>query len=149
HQAGRRLIPSLKRMAAPTEGTICQLLHSLTVGGAEILAARLARRLRSNFRFVFVCLDQVGTLGEQLRDEGFAVHMLERRSGVDWRCVIRLARLLRQEEVQIVQAHQYTPFSYALLARLLYRRPAVLFTEHGAHVPGFPRPTRPLPTQLL
>src|SRR5438105_6718745 len=136
-------------MAPPREGTICQLLHSLTLGGAEILAARLARQLQDRFSFVFVCLDQLGTLGEQLRGEGFAVHVLERRSGLDWRCAFRLARLLRREEVHIVQAHQYTPFFYALLARLLYRRPAVLFTEHGRHFPDFRRRKRVLANRIL
>ena len=39
---------------------ICQLLHGLRVGGAEVLAARLARRLRPRYRFRFVCLDELG-----------------------------------------------------------------------------------------
>ena len=43
--------------------TVCQLLHSMNVGSAEVLAARLARRLRRVFRFVFACLDEVGPLG--------------------------------------------------------------------------------------
>ena len=34
-----------ERMVAVRPITVCQLLHSLTVGGAEVLAARLARRL--------------------------------------------------------------------------------------------------------
>src|SRR5262245_8575852 len=94
--------------------TICQLLHTLNVGGAEVLAARLARQLRDKYRFIFMCLDELGTLGQQLREEGFPVFVLERRPGVDWRCVPRLAKLLRRENVDLVQAHQYTPFFYAM-----------------------------------
>ena len=48
--------------------TIGQVLHGLRVGGAEVLAARLARRLRGAYRFVFACLDELGTLGQELRD---------------------------------------------------------------------------------
>ena len=48
---------------APPQRTICQLLHSLTVGGAEVLAERLARQLSGEFRFVFACLDDLGELG--------------------------------------------------------------------------------------
>jgi glycosyltransferase involved in cell wall biosynthesis len=129
--------------------TICQVLHSLQVGGAEVLAARLARQLGHSYRFVFACLDELGSLGQELRDEGFAVHVLKRRAGLDWKCPWRLARFLRQERVDLVHAHQYTPFFYALTARRLYRRPPLLFTEHGRHHPDYPRRKRMLANRLL
>lgn len=129
--------------------TICQVLHSLQVGGAEVLAARLARQLGRSYRFVFACLDELGPLGQQLRDEGFAVHVLNRRAGLDWKCPWRLARFLRQEGVDLVHAHQYTPFFYTLAARRLYRRPPLLFTEHGRHYPDYPRRKRMLANRLL
>src|SRR4051812_30870324 len=86
--------------------TVCQVLHSLNVGGAEVLAARLARKLRDVHRFLFVCLDGLGPLGEKLRDEGFPVWVIDRRPGIDWRCARRLADLLRRERVDLVHAHQ-------------------------------------------
>src|SRR5262245_38297843 len=82
--------------------TVCQVLHSLRVGGAEVLAARLARRLRDRFRFLFVCLDELGGLGEDLRAEGSPVHVLGRRPGLDWRLALRLAGLLRRERVDVI-----------------------------------------------
>src|SRR5687768_12918163 len=59
--------------------TVVQVLHSLEIGGAEVLAARLARRLQDKFRFIFACLDGLGTLGAELRSEGFIVEVLGRR----------------------------------------------------------------------
>jgi sugar transferase (PEP-CTERM/EpsH1 system associated) len=132
-----------------TSPTVCHLLHSLHVGGAEVLAARLARRLGDRFRFVFACLDDLGPLGEQLRAEGFAVEVLGRRPGVDWRCSVRLGRLLRRQRVAVLHAHQYTPFFYGLTARLVCRRPALLFTEHGRHHPDYPRRKRIWLNRLL
>lgn len=129
--------------------TICQVLHGLGVGGAEVLAARLARQLAHRFRFTFICLDELGTLGEQLRDEGFPVTVLGRRAGVDLKCTWRLAKLLRREQADIIHAHQYTPFFYAITARLLYRRAPVLFTEHGRWFPDYPRQKRILANRLL
>jgi glycosyltransferase involved in cell wall biosynthesis len=129
--------------------TICQLLHGLRIGGAEVLAARLARQLRDRFRFVFVCLDELGTLGQQLREEGFVVEVLDRRSGLDWGCSLRLAGFLRRQRVALVHAHQYTPFFYGITARLLCHRPAVLFTEHGRHQPDYPRRKRIVANRLL
>jgi L-malate glycosyltransferase len=128
---------------------VCQLLHTLHVGGAEMLAARLGRQLRSECHFVYVCLDEAGTLGEELREEGFSVEVLGRRKGVDWRCARRLANILRSAQVDLVHAHQYTPFFYGQFARLFYRQPAVLFTEHGRHFPDFPRLKRKIANRLL
>lgn len=133
----------------PPPTTICQVLHSLRMGGAEVLAARLARRLTGPYRFVFACLEEVGTLGADLRTEGFPVDVLGRRPGIDWRCMRRLASLLRRERVDLVHAHQYTPFFYAATARLLGRRPPILFTEHGRPFPDVPRPKRIVANRLL
>lgn len=128
---------------------ICQLVHTLNVGGAEVLAGNLARRLRDRYRFVFLCLDELGPGADQLRDEGFTVEVIGRRPGLDWRCPLRLAARWRHHNVELVQAHQYTPFFYALLARLRNRRPPVVFTEHGRHFPDFPRPKRKVANRLL
>src|SRR5262249_35550087 len=99
--AGRRSRPSPG--SAPAKAvTVCQVLHNLRVGGAEVLVARLARRLRDRFRFVFVCLEELGSLGAQLRAEGFPVHVLGRRPGLDWRLALRLAGLLRRERVDVI-----------------------------------------------
>lgn len=129
--------------------TICQVLHSLTVGGAEVLSAQLARCLRDRYRFVFACLDELGTLGEQLRAEGFEVDVLGRHPGIDFRCTRRLARLWRRQGVDLVHAHQYTPFFYAAAARLGRRRPPLLFTEHGRWYPDYPRRKRILFNRLM
>jgi L-malate glycosyltransferase len=136
-------------MVAAKPITVCPLLHSLSVGGAEVLAARLARRLRGSFRFVFACLDDIGPLGEELRAEGFPVVLLGRKAGLDWGCPLRLARLFREQQVDVVHAHQYTPFFYGLAARLRGPWRPILFTEHGRHQPDYPRPKRMLANRLF
>lgn len=136
-------------MVAAKTITVCQLLHSLNVGGAEMLAARLSRRLRERFRFVFACLDEIGPLGDSLQREGFSVHSLHRRTGLDLRCSLRLAKLLRSERIDVIHAHQYTPFFYGLLGRYSAQRQPILFTEHGRHQPDYPRPKRIMANRLL
>src|SRR6185503_15593669 len=79
----------------------------------------------------------------------FTVEVIGRRPGLDWRCPLKLAARWRHHNVDLVQAHQYTPFFYALLARLRNRRPPVVFTEHGRHFPDFPRPKRKIANRLL
>ena len=135
--------------ASDARPVICQVLHGLGIGGAEVLAVRMARRLRDQFRFVFACLDELGPLGHSLRSEGLPVHVLGRRPGIDWRCALRLSRVLERERVDLVHAHTYSPFFYAMGARLLCRRPSVLFTEHGRPYPDAPRRRRVWANRLL
>ena len=143
----------LERRNVPTRThrrpTLCHLLHTLHVGGAEMLAAQLARCSASSFRVVFACLDELGTLGESLRDEGFPVHVLGRKPGLDWGCVSRLGKVLRQERVDVIHAHQYTPFFYAMLGRWLSGGSPILFTEHGRHFPDQRRLKRVAANRLL
>jgi glycosyltransferase involved in cell wall biosynthesis len=125
--------------ASPTRDdrpVICLVLHSLDIGGAEVLAAGLARELSERYRFVFACLDdEVGVLGEEFAARGVPMRVFDRQPGIDWKCSFRLAAFFREHRVQIVHAHQYTPFFQSLLARLAYRRPPIVFTEHGRHYP--------------
>lgn len=129
--------------------TICQIVHSLDVGGAELLAVQLAQNAAPQFRPVFVCLDVLGSMAEQVRAKGIPVAVLGRRPGFDVRCVWRLARFLRHEAVDVVQAHQYAPFFYALMARSLYRKPPIIFTEHGRAFPDYARRKRMFVNRLL
>lgn len=114
---------------------VCHVVHSLNVGGAELLATRMATRLSDRFRPVFACLDQEGQLTATLHDAQIPWQSLGRRGGLDWRCSRRLAAWLRQQQVALVHAHQFTPFLYTLLSGALGRRPPVLFTEHGRFFP--------------
>lgn len=125
-----------------TRPTICQLVHTLHVGGAEILAREYALRSVTDYRFVFACLDECGVIGEELQALGYPVIVLQRRPGFDLRCVRRLARFCREQNVRLIHAHQYGPFFYAELASRLARRVPVLFTEHGRDYPDYRRPKR-------
>lgn len=143
----RRLPQEISAHTRPLK--VCHLLHSLQVGGAELLAVRIAREQQHACHFVFVCLDELGTLGQDLQHDGFCVEVLQRRAGLDWRCAWRFARLLRAAQVDVIHAHQYTPFFYSVLARMLYRHPRILFTEHGRHFPDYPRRKRIVANRLL
>src|SRR5438270_917799 len=101
---------------------ICHLLHGLGVGGAEMVAIQLARHGASAYRVLFVCLDELGMLGREMQRQGFTITVLNRGPGLDWGCAMRLGHFLRREKIDLIHAHQYTPFFYALLARWLHRR---------------------------
>jgi len=119
------------------------VLHVMQVAGAEMLVAEIIRRLGTRIDPVVLCLDGVGQLGEQMRAEGVPVVALGRRPGLDLGVARRLAREIESRELEVVHAHQYTPFFYgSIAARLSHVRPRVIFTEHGRHFPDVVSPKR-------
>lgn len=128
---------------------ILQLLHSLTTGGAEVLADRFGRRFAETYDVQFACLDEIGEIGRNLQSDGFQVHQLHRGQGLDLACVRRLSRLIRKESIDLIHAHQYTPFFYALASRGLGTSRPIAFTEHGRFLPDYPRPKRMLFNRIM
>jgi len=126
------------------------VLHVMQVAGAEVLVAETIRRLAARIDPVVFCLDQVGPLGATLKQEGVDVVAFNRRPGVDLGVSWRLAHELRRRRLDVLHAHQYTPFFYGSLAAQLARpRPRVVFTEHGRHYPDVVSPKRRLMNRVL
>jgi glycosyltransferase involved in cell wall biosynthesis len=119
------------------------VLHAMQVAGAEMLVVEIVRRMGGSFEPTIICLDGVGPLGEQLRMDGVEVINLSRRPGKDLRAVWRLARSIRTRGIEVVHAHQYTPFFYAALAKLIVPGQfRLILTEHGRHYPDVVSPRR-------
>jgi glycosyltransferase involved in cell wall biosynthesis len=116
------------------------VLHGLQVAGAEILVLQIIHRLREKIQPTIFCLDQAGPLADQLKlpDRDIEIIPLNRRPGLDFRVAWRMARHIRRRGIEVLHAHQYSPFFYAALAKLLARQSArLIFTEHGRHFPDY------------
>lgn len=129
--------------------TIAHVMHRMYLAGAEVLAAAIARRLKDQYRFVFLCLDEMGPLGMQLAEEGYDVIDLQRKPGIDWSVAKRIRRAQRRFGIDLYHAHQYTPFFYAAWSRRWRAKPYILFTEHGRHYPDYRRPKRVVVNRFL
>ena len=122
---------------------VMQVLHTLEIGGAEKLAYDIAKKFDSPFEFSFFCLDDLGYLSDVIRKEGGNTYCFGRKQGWDFSLIKRFASLLTEKEVDIIHAHQYTPYFYSVLASFFSKKkPAVIFTEHGRHQPDKVRPKR-------
>jgi len=128
---------------------ICHLVLSLGVGGTERLVCEMCRDLASDFEVLVCCLDEPGVWGRKLRREGFPVYALHRSPGIDLSMVFALSCLLRRHKVQLIHAHQYSPFFYGAPARVLYPRAKLLFMEHGRHWPEVKKPLKNLVNRLF
>jgi glycosyltransferase involved in cell wall biosynthesis len=119
------------------------VVHAMQVAGVEMLVAEIIHRLGHRIDPTVFCLDAIGALGEQLRNEGIPVVCLGRRPGRDWKLAWRLAGEIQRQRIDVLHAHQYGPFFYAAVARLLAARPVrLILTEHGRHYPDVASPLR-------
>jgi L-malate glycosyltransferase len=112
-------------------------VHKMQVAGAEVLIDRMIQHFGDSIAPSIFCLDAIGSIGEKLRDKGVPVVVLDRRPGIDWGLASRFAAAIESHRLEILHAHQYTPFFYSALAKRKCRgvRPKVYFTEHGRHYP--------------
>jgi sugar transferase (PEP-CTERM/EpsH1 system associated) len=120
-------------MSAPDgRVTVLYVIWSLQMGGAERVVFDLARSLdRKRFRPVVACLNFKGALAEPLEAEGIPVYALDKKPKLDLGVLVRLARLLRQERVDIVHTHLWTSSFWGRLAAVLARVPVAIVTEHN------------------
>src|SRR5438067_515097 len=94
------------------------VVHVMQVAGAEVLVTETVRRNAGLIEPVIFCLDKVGQLGEQLQAEGVPVVCFNRKRGRDLGVAWRMARAIREHGIEVLHAHQYTPFFYSALARV-------------------------------
>ena len=132
-----------------TKPTICHVVLSLGVGGTERLVCAMCRYLRRNFQVLVCCLDEPGIWGRELRKEGIPVYALYRSPGIDLSVIFALDQILKDHEVDLIHAHQYSPFFYAALSRLFFPKARLLFMEHGRHWPETKKPLKNIFNRLF
>jgi glycosyltransferase involved in cell wall biosynthesis len=118
------------------------VVHVMQVAGAEVLVRETVRRLAGRIDASVFSLDSVGRIGEEMKAEGADVVAFGRRPGRDWGVARRLAAAARERGIEVMHAHQYTPFFYSALAKLLNPRWRLILTEHGRHYPDRVSPLR-------
>jgi len=110
---------------------------SLGVGGAEKLVYDIILHLSPwDVTPIVCCLDMIGSLGESLIECKIPVYLLgRRRGGIDWGLASRMNRIISDERIDVIHAHQYTPFFYGAISSLFVRHAKLIFTEHGRLYP--------------
>lgn len=114
---------------------LAYVVNALNPGGTERLVIDMSLAFLGDYDVSVICLDEPGVWAAELRAKGVPVHCLWRQPGLDLSMPVRLARIFRGLNVDIVHAHQCTPWFYCALSRIFYSRPQLLFQEHGRFYP--------------
>lgn len=111
---------------------VCHLSLGLSTGGLERLLVDMARfHDREAWEQSFVALHDVGGPGEEIRTAGCQVTGLKLQGASRWKAIRRLARLFRDEGIDVVHTHNAYPHLVGTLAARWAGVPVVVHTRHG------------------
>ncbi|MEZ6140943.1 MAG: asparagine synthase (glutamine-hydrolyzing) [Zavarzinella sp.] len=129
---------------------IAFVVHLMQVAGAEVLIRETIRQLGQFIVPTIFCLDNIGSIGEELQRQGIPIVVLNRKAGRDYGVALRMAKEIRDRKIEVVHAHQYTPFFYSALAKLRnFGKFQLIQTEHGRHYPDIVSPVRRMINRLV
>jgi glycosyltransferase involved in cell wall biosynthesis len=109
-----------------------KVLHVITglgVGGAELQLRAVLKQTRHDADVV--TLYNPGPVADMIRADGTAVRSLRMRSNTQLSALLRLHRIIRAGQYDVVHAHLYRSQVYARPAAWLAGTPAVVSTEHS------------------
>ncbi|MEO5656424.1 MAG: glycosyltransferase [Nitrospiria bacterium] len=111
---------------------IMHVLDQLGVAGTEGVVINVVNGLDpTRFEPLICCLRRARPLSRFRLSERIPVFELHRRPRLDLRLILKLARLLRRERVDVVHSHNWSTYVYAVVAARLARVPVVIHGEHG------------------
>ena len=111
---------------------VAYVVHTFHMGGLERCVARLVNRLdRSRFAPIIICLNRNDDAATWLERDDVPVLEIHKRPGNDPRAVWRLAKLLRERQVDLVHSHNWGTLVETAVARRLAHVPWHIHAERG------------------
>ncbi len=113
--------------------TVAHVVENLDVGGLERVVISLIEATdKKRYRAILYALGGGGVLARELEARAHGVRRLARRPGIDGALLLRMARHLRADRVDVVHCHNYSPLVYGSCAGRLAGVSGVIYTAHGA-----------------
>lgn len=122
-------------MNTPIRPRLAYVVNSLNPGGTERLVVEMSLAFATDYDLQVLCLDEPGIWAHRLRERGIPVYCLWRQPALDIAIAFKLAQHFRRHRIDIIHAHQCTPWFYSALCRLIYSAPRLLLEEHGRFFP--------------
>lgn len=115
---------------------IVHVTFDMRIGGTEQVICNLVENTdRSRFQLSILCIEkEIGPFGKELIKKGFSITSLSRNPGFDITLIIMIYNYIKENKIDILHCHQYTPYVYGVLGALTTKC-KVIFTEHGRFFP--------------
>lgn len=101
------------------------------LSGRGISILELVRNFnKDSYSSTVCCFDERGILADELEREGVEVIVMHRKPGFDFLLIFKLARIMKEKNIDIVHAHNTGPLFYGSLAAKFLGVPVFIDTIH-------------------
>jgi glycosyltransferase involved in cell wall biosynthesis len=101
----------------------------------NITTVRPARVAVEGLKMSVLCIESpLGPFAEELQNNGIEFFELNRQPGFDTNLIKQIRQIIKDNNVDIIHCHQYTPWVYGVIAAA-FTKTKVIFTEHGRFYP--------------
>jgi len=109
--------------------------RGVLIGNQKSLDPRLKPHGDDEFKMSVLCIESpLGPFSEELKQNGIEFFELNRQPGFDTNLIKQIRQTIKNNQVDIIHCHQYTPWVYGVIAAA-FTKTKVIFTEHGRFYP--------------
>jgi len=120
-----------------TRTKLMQITHDLAIGGLQQVVVNICRSInREKFDVSVLCLRALGEFVPEVEKLGVRVFYLpQKEKGTDYFSFLKVARILRQEQIDVIHTHNTQPFVDGTLGALLSGVKTIVHTDHARDFP--------------
>jgi len=115
---------------------IMHITFDMRIGGTEMVIKNIIDGSDTNlFTMTILCIESpLGPFAEDLKKDNIRFFELDRQPGFDINLIKKIRSIIKNNNIDIIHCHQYTPWVYGVIAAVLTKT-RVIFTEHGRFHP--------------
>ena len=103
----------------------------MTPGGSERVVLNLARSLDPACFEVYIASFKGGVLEASFREVCREIFIIQKRRRFDFSAMWQLAKVFREKNIDVVNAHHYMPCFYSFFGAKIFNRRKLIYTEHS------------------
>ena len=114
-----------------------QITHDLAIGGLQQVVVNICKAInRDIFDISVLCLRDLGEFAPEIKKMGIQVLLLpQKKKGTDYFAFLKVAKILRDQKVDIIHTHNTQPFVDGTIAALLSGVRTIVHTDHSREFP--------------
>jgi glycosyltransferase involved in cell wall biosynthesis len=113
------------------------ITHDLALGGLQQVVVNICNTInRDLFEPSVLCLRELGDYLPEIEKMGIKVYLIsQKKEGVDYFAFLKVAKILKQEKIDIIHTHNTQPFIDGVIGGLLAGVKTIVHTDHARDFP--------------
>lgn len=109
------------------------ITHDLAIGGLQQVVVNICRTIdKETFYVTVLCLRNLGEFVPEVEKLGIKVfHLPQKENATDYFSCLKVAKVLRQENIEIIHTHNTQPFVDGTIGALMSEVKTIVHTDHA------------------